>query len=104
MYDIQHCFICRPTDSTVSEDAGIEPRPVATRALAVRRSNHSARSHPHSTILTEPFLPSNHSYHLDHEEARVGEEEEVQLLHNPHDVRLGQQVVQASNPDPDGRS
>ncbi len=25
MYDIQHCFICRPSDSTVSEDAGIEP-------------------------------------------------------------------------------
>jgi hypothetical protein len=23
MYDIQHCFICRPSDSTVSEDAGI---------------------------------------------------------------------------------
>jgi hypothetical protein len=23
---IQHCFICRPSDSTVSEDAGIEPR------------------------------------------------------------------------------
>jgi hypothetical protein len=22
MYDIQHCFICRPSDSTVSEDAG----------------------------------------------------------------------------------
>ncbi len=46
MYDIQHCFICRPTDSAVSEDAGIEPRTVATSALAVRRSNHSARSHP----------------------------------------------------------
>jgi hypothetical protein len=46
MYDIQHCFICRPSDSTVSEDAGIEPRTVATTALAVRRSNHSARSHP----------------------------------------------------------
>jgi hypothetical protein len=30
----------------VSEDAGIEPRTVATTALAVRRSNHSARSHP----------------------------------------------------------
>jgi hypothetical protein len=28
MYDIQHCFICRPSDSTVSEDAGIEPRTV----------------------------------------------------------------------------
>ncbi len=42
MYDIQHCCISRPVDSTVSEDAGIEPRTVA---LAVRRSNHSARSH-----------------------------------------------------------
>jgi hypothetical protein len=48
MYDIQHCFICRPSDSTVgSEDAGIGPRTVATTALAVRRSKHSARSHPH---------------------------------------------------------
>jgi hypothetical protein len=33
---IQHCFICRPSDSNVSEDAGIEPRTVATTALAVR--------------------------------------------------------------------
>jgi hypothetical protein len=39
-------FICRTSDSTVSEDAGIKPRTVATSALAVRRSNHSARSHP----------------------------------------------------------
>ncbi len=30
MFDIQHCLICRPSDSTVSEDAGIEPRTVAT--------------------------------------------------------------------------
>ncbi len=48
MYHIQHCFICRPSDSTVSEDAGIEPRTVATTALAVRRSNHSLRFRPHS--------------------------------------------------------
>jgi hypothetical protein len=33
-------FICRPSDFTVSEDAGIEHRAVATSALAVRRSNH----------------------------------------------------------------
>ncbi len=26
-------FICRPSDSTVLEDAGIEPRTVATRFL-----------------------------------------------------------------------
>ncbi len=39
-YYIQHCFICRPSDSTVPTDAGIEPRTVATGALAVRPSNH----------------------------------------------------------------
>jgi hypothetical protein len=39
-YYIHHCFICRPLDSTVSTDAGIELRTVATGALAVRRSNH----------------------------------------------------------------
>jgi hypothetical protein len=38
MYCIQHCFNCHPSDSTVSDDAGIEPRTVATSALEVRRS------------------------------------------------------------------
>ncbi len=47
MYDIQHCFIYRPSDSTLSEDAGIEPGTVATTALTVRRSDHSVRSHTH---------------------------------------------------------
>ncbi len=42
----QHCFICRSSDSTVSPDAGIEPRTVATLALDVRRSSHLATSHP----------------------------------------------------------
>ncbi len=32
MYCIQHCFICRPSDSSVPDDAGIEPRTVATSA------------------------------------------------------------------------
>jgi hypothetical protein len=60
---IQHCFIYRPSDSTVSEDAGIEPRTVATSALAIRRSNHSARSHlmrnifdPHSSKETTRLI------------------------------------------------
>jgi hypothetical protein len=46
IYLIHHCFICRLSDLTVSEDAGIEPRTVATLALAVRdlSYNHSARS------------------------------------------------------------
>ena len=37
MYVIQH------SDSTVSEDAVIEPRTVATLALTARRSNHLAK-------------------------------------------------------------
>ncbi len=39
-YYIQHCFICRPSESSVPTDAGIEPWTVATGALAVRRANH----------------------------------------------------------------
>jgi hypothetical protein len=46
MYCIKPYFICRPSDSTVSEDAGLEPRTVATTALIVRRYNNSAKSHP----------------------------------------------------------
>jgi hypothetical protein len=34
-YYIQQCFICHPSDSTVPTDAVIEPRTVATGALAV---------------------------------------------------------------------
>ncbi len=46
MFVIQHCFICRPSDSNVSKDAGIDHRTVEALALPSRRSNHSARSHP----------------------------------------------------------
>ncbi len=37
IFFIQHCFACRPSDFTVLEDAGTEPRTVATFALADRR-------------------------------------------------------------------
>ncbi len=40
-----------PPDSTVSEDAGNESKTVATSALAVRRSNYSARSRPLTKIV-----------------------------------------------------
>ncbi len=49
-------FICRPSDSSVSEDAGIKPR---TSALAVRRSNHSASSHPLMDIRSSLYVVSN---------------------------------------------
>jgi hypothetical protein len=47
--------------STVSEDAGIESRTVATTALAVRRYNHSARSHPQSANLIHTQLNLIHT-------------------------------------------
>jgi hypothetical protein len=46
MYVIQHLLVCLLVDSTVSEDAGIEPNTVTTLALAVGHSYHSATSHP----------------------------------------------------------
>jgi hypothetical protein len=55
MYCFQRCFICRPSDSTVSEEAGIETRTVATSVLAVRSSNHSARSHPQLLTALKKF-------------------------------------------------
>ncbi len=55
MYVIQHCFIYRPSDSTVLEDAGIEPRTVATLALSATSSDHLARSHPLSKFLVALF-------------------------------------------------
>jgi hypothetical protein len=56
MFFIEHCFICRPSDSILSEDAGIEPRTVATSALAVRRTKHSATYHPLGCILYGTFF------------------------------------------------
>ncbi len=61
MYFIQHCFICRPSDSTVSEDAGIEPRIVVTLALSVRHSNPSARSHLHAA-RSHPLSARSHPH------------------------------------------
>jgi hypothetical protein len=40
LYIIQHCFICRPSDTTVSEMLGTNQACVATVALTARRCNH----------------------------------------------------------------
>ncbi len=60
-----------PSDSTVSEDAEIEPRTVATLKLTARRSNHAfvyidlirnlARFHPHLAI-SHPHLARSHPH------------------------------------------
>jgi hypothetical protein len=55
---IQHCFICRPSDPIVSEDARIEPRTVATLALSVRRSNYVG--YISSTHISRTGKANNH--------------------------------------------
>ncbi len=66
----QHCFICRPSDSTVSEDAGIEPRAVATLALTVRRDLTARLDLIRKTAYTiqeqnRPFQPPYCSLHVE---------------------------------------
>jgi hypothetical protein len=52
---IQHCFICRPSDFTVSEDAGIEPRTVATLAIAIQIFS---KFHPEMNFWQGNIFPS----------------------------------------------
>jgi hypothetical protein len=47
-YFIQYCFVCRPSDSIVSEDARIEPRTVATSIWPL------SRFHPPLSYRTRP--------------------------------------------------
>ncbi len=63
MYVIQHCFICRPLDSAVSEDAGIEPWTVVTLASTARRSNPLAIDLIHTLLdLIHTWLDLIHTW------------------------------------------
>jgi hypothetical protein len=70
VFFIQHCFICRPSDFTVSDVAGIEPRTVElwdwqSDALSTRLDIiHSARSQPSRLDLIH-FSASSHPHRLD---------------------------------------
>jgi hypothetical protein len=69
LYFIQHSFLCRPSDSTVLEDAGIEPRTISSLSLTISRSNHSTRSHPtnrlhlvHNSARSHPNSARSHPH------------------------------------------
>jgi hypothetical protein len=61
MYVIQYCSSVAPQIPLCREDAGIEPRTVATLALTARRSNQLARSDPHLTRSHPPWLDLIHN-------------------------------------------
>ncbi len=69
MYGIkQHCLICRPSDSTVSEDAGTEPKTLRlwhwqpdAPATRLHLIYHSARPHPQSA-RSHPLSARSHPY------------------------------------------
>jgi hypothetical protein len=52
-YNIQHCFICRSSDSTVLTDAGIEPRTVALALALVLMTPVSI-----TTAVKLPLVPN----------------------------------------------
>ncbi len=85
MYCIQPCFICRPIDSTMAEEDGIEPRTIVTSALAVRRSNHSSRSHP--PIPTPNISEENHN--LNKSLCTITEEKNLLLYRMPRHISPG---------------
>ncbi len=64
MYFFQHCFICRPSDSTPTEDDGIESRTVATLALTAIRSDHSSTNCLTSQRLCSALLKQKPQYQL----------------------------------------
>ena len=78
-YFIQHCFICRPSDSTVPTDAGIAPRTVARIAFAARRSNHQARSHPYQA-RSHPYQAKSHPSHNKYCRSHTNEKKEGQKI------------------------
>ncbi len=85
MYFIQHCFLCRPSASTASEDAGIEPRTVDTSALAVRRSSHSATSHPQLG-----YISSTIRLHLTHQLGYISSTSKFCIFENATNIFTSQ--------------
>ncbi len=61
-----HCFICRPSDSSVSEDAGIEPRTVLDFGFgSLTLHPHLARSHSHfGKTFIHNSSASSHPYNI----------------------------------------
>ncbi len=60
-------LFCCPSESTVSEDAGIEPRLLRLKIWQVKRSNHSDRSQPYSArshLLSARYHPHYAISHL----------------------------------------
>jgi hypothetical protein len=55
----------KPAAHHCSEEVGIELRTIATLTLAVRRSNHSARSYLYSIFMTQTSLKYCMLYAID---------------------------------------
>jgi hypothetical protein len=69
-------FICRPSDSIVSEDAGIEARSVTFSALVVR----CYRSPPHTARSHAPTMARSHT--RSHPQSARSHPPQLDLIHN----------------------
>jgi hypothetical protein len=68
MYFIQDCFICRPSDFTTSEDAGIESRTVATLSIGSQTLSDDnavcANNLRHKGLHTFSFFTDQKVYYI----------------------------------------
>jgi hypothetical protein len=68
MYAVKHCFICRPSDSTVSEDAVIDPRTCWDFGIDSERAYQRRRI----KLKEEKFVnyifycPQNYAFFVEH--------------------------------------
>jgi hypothetical protein len=56
-YYIQHCFICRPSDSTVPTDAGIEPKIGAYRDYLTNTGDNAKKIFDQAIIGGDTIFP-----------------------------------------------
>ncbi len=81
------------------EDAGIEPGTVASTALAVRRSNHSARSHPRTS---SSFLNQDFDDEEDEEDAAVDFAAGIKRSDRAKEKRTAEEEEEGDSDDEDG--
>jgi len=62
---IHHCLICHPSDSTMSENAGSEPRTVATLAITTQLDLI------HGNLLSAKKIIYNRKWHIDRKTAII---------------------------------
>jgi hypothetical protein len=82
------CFICRPSDSTVLEDAGIEPRTGVSCDFGIGKSDAQTTRLDliHNSARSHPLSPRSHPPRLDLIHLSRSHPHRLDLIHNRLDL------------------